>query len=72
MTERPSKVLLLGSGALKIGEAGEFDYSGTQALKALRQEGIATVLVNPNVEAPAWVDYHIPHLMDLRKILQNL
>ena len=49
MTERPSKVLLLGSGALKIGEAGEFDYSGTQALKALRQEGIATVLVNPNI-----------------------
>ncbi|HNQ82201.1 MAG TPA: ATP-grasp domain-containing protein, partial [Bacteroidales bacterium] len=43
------KVLLLGSGALKIGEAGEFDYSGTQALKALREEGIATVLINPNI-----------------------
>ena len=49
MTERPAKVLLLGSGALKIGEAGEFDYSGSQALKALRQEGISTVLVNPNI-----------------------
>ena len=44
------KVLILGSGALKIGEAGEFDYSGSQALKALREEGIRTVLVNPNVE----------------------
>ena len=43
------KVLILGSGALKIGEAGEFDYSGTQALKALREEGISTVLVNPNI-----------------------
>lgn len=43
------KVLLLGSGALKIGEAGEFDYSGTQALKALREEGIETVLINPNI-----------------------
>ena len=43
------KVLLLGSGALKIGEAGEFDYSGSQALKAMREEGIRTVLVNPNI-----------------------
>ncbi|WP_444964529.1 carbamoyl phosphate synthase preATP-grasp domain-containing protein, partial [Porphyromonas loveana] len=43
------KVLLLGSGALKIGEAGEFDYSGSQALKAIREEGIRTVLVNPNI-----------------------
>lgn len=43
------KVLLLGSGALKIGEAGEFDYSGSQALKAMREEGIKTVLVNPNI-----------------------
>jgi len=43
------KVLVLGSGALKIGEAGEFDYSGSQAIKALKQEGIATVLVNPNI-----------------------
>ena len=43
------KVLLLGSGALKIGEAGEFDYSGSQALKALREEGIKTILINPNI-----------------------
>ena len=43
------KVLLLGSGALKIGEAGEFDYSGSQALKALKEEGIHTVLINPNI-----------------------
>jgi hypothetical protein len=43
------KVLLLGSGALKIGEAGEFDYSGSQALKALREEGVKTVLINPNI-----------------------
>ena len=44
-----SKVILLGSGALKIGEAGEFDYSGSQALKAMREEGIKTVLINPNI-----------------------
>ncbi|NLB03061.1 MAG: hypothetical protein GX841_06725, partial [Bacteroidales bacterium] len=44
-----NKVLVLGSGALKIGEAGEFDYSGSQALKALREEGIETVLINPNI-----------------------
>lgn len=43
------KVLLLGSGALKIGEAGEFDYSGSQALKALREEGLETILINPNI-----------------------
>ena len=43
------KVLLLGSGALKIGEAGEFDYSGSQALKALREEGVYTILINPNI-----------------------
>ena len=43
------KVLVLGSGALKIGEAGEFDYSGSQALKALKEEGIQTVLINPNI-----------------------
>ncbi len=47
--EKISKVLLLGSGALKIGEAGEFDYSGSQALKAMREEGIETVLINPNI-----------------------
>ena len=47
--EQIQKVLLLGSGALKIGEAGEFDYSGSQALKALKEEGIRTVLINPNI-----------------------
>ena len=47
--EQIKKVLLLGSGALKIGEAGEFDYSGSQALKALKEEGIRTVLINPNI-----------------------
>lgn len=45
----PKKILILGSGALKIGEAGEFDYSGSQAIKALKEEGIKTVLVNPNI-----------------------
>ena len=47
--ESIKKVLLLGSGALKIGEAGEFDYSGSQALKALREEGVKTMLINPNI-----------------------
>lgn len=46
---KPKKVLILGSGALKIGEAGEFDYSGSQAIKALKDEGIKTVLINPNI-----------------------
>ena len=60
------KVLLLGSGALKIGEAGEFDYSGSQALKALREEGIKTVLINPNIatvqtsEGVAYQIYFLP------------
>src|SRR5436309_2161469 len=49
MKQHIRKVLVLGSGALKIGEAGEFDYSGTQAIKALKEEGITTVLVNPNI-----------------------
>ena len=49
MPKRPTKVLVLGSGGLRIGQAGEFDYSGSQALKALRAEGITTVLVNPNI-----------------------
>ncbi len=49
MKKKPTKVLVLGSGALKIGQAGEFDYSGSQALKALREEGISSVLVNPNI-----------------------
>ena len=49
MKKQLKKVLVLGSGALKIGQAGEFDYSGSQALKALREEGISSVLINPNV-----------------------
>lgn len=49
MKENVKKVIILGSGALKIGEAGEFDYSGSQALKALKEEGVYTVLVNPNI-----------------------
>src|SRR5258708_901878 len=48
-TKEYKKILLLGSGALKIGEAGEFDYSGTQAIKALKEEGKRIILINPNV-----------------------
>jgi carbamoyl-phosphate synthase large subunit len=51
------KVIILGSGALKIGEAGEFDYSGSQALKALREEGITTILINPNIATVQTSDY---------------
>ena len=57
MENKPKKVLVLGSGALKIGEAGEFDYSGSQAIKALREEGINTVLVNPNIATIQTSDY---------------
>jgi carbamoyl-phosphate synthase large subunit len=49
LSKKPRRVLVLGSGALQIGQAGEFDYSGSQALKALREDGIVTVLVNPNI-----------------------
>ena len=49
MKQKLNKVLVLGSGALKIGQAGEFDYSGSQALKAMREEGIETILINPNI-----------------------
>src|SRR5690606_34913186 len=49
MDQSIKKVVLLGSGALKIGQAGEFDYSGSQALKAMREEGIETILINPNI-----------------------
>ena len=49
MDKSIKKVIVLGSGALKIGEAGEFDYSGSQALKALKEEGIRTILINPNI-----------------------
>ena len=45
----PNKVLVLGSGGLSIGQAGEFDYSGSQALKALKEENITTILINPNI-----------------------
>ena len=48
-SKKHKKVLILGSAALKIGEAGEFDYSGSQAIKALKEEGIYTILVNPNI-----------------------
>ena len=47
--KKPKSVLVLGSGGLKIGQAGEFDYSGSQALKALREEGVRTILINPNI-----------------------
>ena len=47
--KKPERVLVLGSGGLKIGQAGEFDYSGSQALKALREEGVSTILINPNI-----------------------
>ena len=62
----PEKVILLGSGALKIGQAGEFDYSGSQAIKALNEEGIKTILVNPNIATVqtskdmAWRTYFLP------------
>src|SRR5210317_1010303 len=49
MNNDVKKVLVLGSAALKIGEAGEFDYSGSQAIKALKEEGIETILINPNI-----------------------
>ncbi len=57
MDHKPKKTLVLGSGALKIGEAGEFDYSGSQAIKALKEEGIATILVNPNIATIQTSDY---------------
>ena len=49
LTEKPKKVVILGSGGLSIGQAGEFDYSGSQAVKALREEEVLTVLINPNI-----------------------
>ena len=65
LPRKPRKVLVLGSGALQIGQAGEFDYSGTQAIKALKEEGIATVLVNPNIAtiqtSEGLADKHLPH-----------
>src|SRR5713101_5946183 len=49
LPRKPRKVLVLGSGALQIGQAGEFDYSGSQAIKALKEEGITVILINPNI-----------------------
>ncbi|MBN1542782.1 ATP-grasp domain-containing protein, partial [candidate division KSB1 bacterium] len=57
MIQKPKKVLILGSSALKIGEAGEFDYSGSQAIKALKEEGVGTILVNPNIATIQTSDY---------------
>jgi carbamoyl-phosphate synthase large subunit len=57
MYNRLRKILVLGSGALKIGEAGEFDYSGSQAIKALKEEGMHTILVNPNIATIQTSDY---------------
>jgi carbamoyl-phosphate synthase large subunit len=57
LEKKPKRVLVLGSGALKIGEAGEFDYSGSQAIKALKDEGVTTILVNPNVATIQTSDY---------------
>ncbi|MFC1691639.1 carbamoyl-phosphate synthase (glutamine-hydrolyzing) large subunit [Nanoarchaeota archaeon] len=55
--KKPKKILLLGSGAIKIGQAGEFDYSGSQAIKALKEEGIKTILINPNIATIQTSDY---------------
>ena len=57
MNKSIKKVIILGSSALKIGEAGEFDYSGSQAIKALKEEGISTVLINPNIATIQTSDY---------------
>ncbi len=57
MKKKPKKVLILGSGAIRIGQAGEFDYSGSQSIKALKEEGIKTVLVNPNIATIQTSDY---------------
>jgi len=55
--KKPKKILILGSGAIRIGQAGEFDYSGSQAIKALKEEKIKTVLVNPNIATIQTSDY---------------
>ena len=74
----PSKVLILGSGGLKIGQAGEFDYSGSQAIKALREEGIKTILINPNIatiqtsEGMADSTYFLPVTPEyVRKVIEK-
>ncbi len=78
MNQEVKKVIVLGSGALKIGEAGEFDYSGSQALKALREEGVETVLINPNIatvqtsENIADKVYFLPVTVDfVEKVIQK-
>jgi len=75
---KPEKVLVLGSGGLKIGQAGEFDYSGSQALKALREEGVRTVLINPNIatiqtsEGMADATYFLPVTPEfVRKVIEK-
>ncbi|MCL2806285.1 MAG: carbamoyl-phosphate synthase (glutamine-hydrolyzing) large subunit [Treponema sp.] len=77
-TQLPSKVLILGSGGLKIGQAGEFDYSGSQAIKALREEGIKTILINPNIatiqtsEGMADSTYFLPVTPEyVRKVIEK-
>jgi len=62
MNHKPNKVIILGSSALKIGEAGEFDYSGSQAIKALKEEGVTTILVNPNIATIQTSDYLADHV----------
>jgi carbamoyl-phosphate synthase large subunit len=57
MVKKIKKVVILGSAAIKIGEAGEFDYSGSQAIKALKEEGVITVLINPNIATIQTSDY---------------
>src|SRR5436853_1579973 len=67
MTKKPKKVLLLGSGGLRIGQAGEFDYSGSQAIKALKEEGITVVLANPNI-ATVQTDAHMADVLYLQPL----
>ncbi len=76
--KKPEKVLVLGSGGLKIGQAGEFDYSGSQALKALREEGVKSVLINPNIatiqtsEGMADATYFLPLTAEfVRKVIEK-
>src|SRR5437016_10163919 len=78
MQKLPRKVLVLGSGALKIGQAGEFDYSGSQAIKALKEQGITTVLINPNIatvqtddDMADMVDFQPLNMLSVVKILQK-
>ncbi|MDR2543896.1 MAG: carbamoyl-phosphate synthase (glutamine-hydrolyzing) large subunit [Treponema sp.] len=77
-SQMPQKVLILGSGGLKIGQAGEFDYSGSQAIKALREEGIKTILINPNIatiqtsEGMADSTYFLPVTPEyVRKVIEK-